>query len=126
MKSLQSHRRLWSTLPLVVASACSSSSNATLSPEAQAEFGSVEFTVVTVGAMLDPDGYRVGIDEERSQPIGINGTVEFNLLPVGFYEGVLSEVSQNCVVAAPNPVPITVSKDIASEFLFNVTCTAAP
>ena len=79
-----------------------------------------------MGVMLDPDGYLVVIDEERSQLVGINETVAFDPVPTGFYEISLSEVAENCEVAAPNLRPLTVSANVLSELTFNVTCVAAP
>ena len=120
VKFLQALTPLWATLPLVAASACSNVSDLT---GPVTILGSIQVTVVTVGEMLDPDGYLMLIDEDLSQPVGVNATIQFNAVPAGFYEGQLTEVAENCEVTAPNPRPITVVRNAESEILFNVTCT---
>lgn len=121
MRFFQSYTPVWATLSLVVASACSGSPSGSTGP--QANFGSIEVIVSTMGVMLDSNGYLVVIDEELSQPVGVNETVEFSRLAVGFYEISLTGVAPNCEVAEPNLRPITVSRDVMKTVLFSVTCS---
>jgi hypothetical protein len=115
-------RMLWAALTLVGTWACSEGSDNTLPLGVQQGSGSIEVTVITMGDMLDPDGYIVAIDEDLSQAVGVNGAVEFTSLLPGQYDVSLSEVAQNCEVAAPNPQSVTVIRDIVSEALFSVRC----
>ena len=117
---------MWAVLPLVGASACFSSSANTVPTDVQVGFGSILIRVVTMGEMLDPDGYTVAIDEDRSDTVRVNGMVEFDPLRAGSYEVFLTDLAENCRVATPNPVLATVFKDDVSEILFSVTCTATP
>lgn len=120
------HRMLWATLPWVGASACFfTSSDNTLPTQVQVGFGSILVRVVTTGEMLDPDGYTVAIDEDRSDTVGANGMVEFDPLLAGSYEVFLTDFAENCVVTTPNPASATVIKDAVSEILFSVTCTVS-
>ena len=110
---------LWATLPLVVASACRGPTDASFDQEEQ--FGSIEIMTTTTGAMVDPNGYTLIIDEGTIRPIGINGEVEFSVL-VGRYQIQLSDVASNCVVAGQNPRLITVTAGNVSQSVFLVEC----
>lgn len=111
---------LWATLPLVVASACRGPTDASFDQEEQV--GSIEIMTTTTGAMVDPNGYTVIIDEGAIRPIGINAEVEFSGLRVGRYQIQLSDVASNCVVAGQNPRLTTVTALNVSQVEFLVEC----
>jgi hypothetical protein len=79
-------------------------------------------SVATSGANLDSDGYRVTINEERSQTVASNGHTVFVGLPVATYQVQLSEVSTNCTVA-DNPQSVPVYAGTTSNAAFVVQCS---
>ncbi len=87
-------------------------------------FGSIQITVSTTGTMLDPDGYRVTLDEFQSLLVGINGVAVFGSVLVGGYQALLDEVASNCVVGGQNPMAVTVIEGTPSLGRFDIVCAA--
>ena len=112
---------MWATLTLVATSACSGPTELT-TPVDENPRGSIEITTVTTGVMLDRDGYMLMIDEGRSQPIAINGSLLLSNQFAGPLDVELTDVAPNCDVAE-NPLSITVIASTTVLGLFTVTCT---
>lgn len=111
---------LWTTLPLMAVSACTSNrSDPTLTIEEQ--LGAMQVTASTTGPNQDADGYIVAIDEGTNTPIGVNETVTFSQLVVRRYSVALLEVAGNCEVVGDNPrlVSLIVGATKDEEFVIN-------
>jgi hypothetical protein len=84
--------------------------------------GTIAVSTTTTGAMPDPDGYLALLDEGRAQPIGVNGSVTFDNVPVGTYNVRLDGYANNCVVMTPNPAYVVLVVDSAHTTHFDVDC----
>jgi PKD repeat protein len=88
--------------------------------------GNLTATATTTGSGLDPDGYRVTVDQTTSQPIATNGgSVTFTGLAPGSHTAVLSGVASNCTVSGGNARTVTVPSGGTATVSFSVTCVAA-
>jgi hypothetical protein len=63
--------------------------------------GSAEVAVTTTGAVLDPDGYLLTLDDEPAQPIGAQVSVRFGGIAPGSHQLLLSGLASNCAVQGP-------------------------
>ena len=86
--------------------------------------GTLEVTTLTTGVTLDPDGYRVTLDEMLSQSIGINASIKFSGLTARTYNPTLTDVASNCEVTGENPKPISVTPGQTSRVEFDVECSS--
>ncbi len=107
-------------LPLVAASACTERGDITFGLESSV--GAIEITIFTNGANLDPDGYIVMIDEDRSEEVEINASLVIGALQVKRYDVNLTDVAANCSVAV-NPLIFTIIADVTLDGVFEVTCS---
>src|SRR5438477_11772342 len=57
--------------------------------------GHVRVTTVSTGQALDPDGYRVLVQQADRGAIGVNAAITFDL-PVGTYTIQLGSIARNC------------------------------
>ena len=89
------------------------------------EAGSVRLTMTTTGADLDPDGFIFTLDEDASQPIGVNESVTLDNLASGSHVVLVSGVWPNCALAGDNPRALTVSSTKIAEIRFEITCQAS-
>jgi hypothetical protein len=85
--------------------------------------GSISAATSTSGTNVDADGYVVVLDEAHSRPIDPTGFVTFSALPTGSYNVLLDGIASNCVVAASNPVNVTLLADSSVVAQFDLTCT---
>jgi len=98
-------------------------------------FGTLEVSVATSGANLDPDGYTVLVDEYCddyygcyygwSEPVAVNDTIVIPNVPMGTHTVSLSGLAANCTVAGPNPVTANVPSADTAKTVFTVTCASA-
>jgi dipeptidyl aminopeptidase/acylaminoacyl peptidase len=87
--------------------------------------GSLRVTMVTVGDTLDPDGYRVSVDDVHDQAVSTNGSVTFSGLREGSHTVALSGVAKNCTLTGENPRSVTVDYGQTTEESFSLTCAVA-
>lgn len=88
--------------------------------------GALEVEVTTSGEDLDPDGYSVGLDEgQATEPVEIDGSVQWEALDVGEHTVELLNVADNCTVEGDNPRTATVEVAATETVTFSVTCEAA-
>jgi hypothetical protein len=84
--------------------------------------GAVRVITATTGADLDPDGYRLRIDDaSTSTPIGSNGDVTLKKVALGYHLLYLDGAIDNCQVPA-NPRSITVTAGSIEPITFGITC----
>jgi hypothetical protein len=96
-------------------------------PTSPQRLGSIEVTVSTVSADadIDPDGYRVTIDEGQHRTIGGNGTWTIGDQAIGSHRVLLHGLASNCSVKTENPRRVEVITDeAASPVAFSVLCIA--
>jgi len=84
--------------------------------------GAARVTTATTGVDLDLDGFRVYVDGNSSQAVGINGTATLTRIAAGGHSILLGQVASNCTVGAPNPVSITVAGGDTIPVPFRVVC----
>ena len=106
-------------LPLVAASACTERGDITFGLESSV--GAIEITIFTNGTNLDPDGYIVMIDEDRSEEVEINASLVIGALQVKRYDVNLTDVAANCSVAV-NPLIFTIIANVTLDGVFEITC----
>ena len=85
-------------------------------------YGSLKVTTVTTGRNLDPDGYSITVDDTLTNPIGVNGSVQFTSLSPGEHMVLLTGISINCRVTFGNPVRVTVPQGREAMTDFLITC----
>jgi hypothetical protein len=98
-------------------------------------FGTLQVSVATSGANLDPDGYTVLVDEYCdyyygcyygwTEPSALNDTIVIPNVPVGPHTVSLSGLAANCTVTGPNPVTASVPSADTGRIVFTVTCAPA-
>jgi Tol biopolymer transport system component len=88
--------------------------------------GAVRVTVVTTGAELDRNGYRLALDGGAEQAIPVNDTITLAGLSTGSHRVLLSGLAVNCAVAAANPRAVDVVGGVTAEVAFSATCVATP
>ncbi|MGH7568531.1 MAG: TolB family protein [Gemmatimonadales bacterium] len=88
--------------------------------------GVVQITAVTTGTDLDPNGYRLLLDDGQQAALATNGTASFQGASGGDHSVMLEAVAGNCAVVGPNPRSVSVTvggttRDTARA-TFQVTC----
>jgi hypothetical protein len=84
--------------------------------------GTLQVTTTTTGEDLDPDGYRVRVDEATGQPIGLNATLSVPNLAAGEHSVRLVNVAANCTVAGENPRIVTILAGATAQVSFAISC----
>jgi TolB protein len=84
--------------------------------------GSVDVTITTTGAAIDPDGYLLTLDATRAQPTGVQTLVQLGGLTPGSHYLLLSGLASNCAVAGDNPAQVSVTPFATAATAFLVTC----
>jgi dipeptidyl aminopeptidase/acylaminoacyl peptidase len=84
--------------------------------------GVIRVSSTTSGALLDPDGYSVGLDSGGGQPIEVTGTLLIPDVAPGDHGLALSGVACNCRLAETQPVAVVVSAGDTAEVSFTVSC----
>ena len=87
--------------------------------------GALMVSVTTTGADLDPDGYRVTLDDEAawSMPVGPNDSVRFEDLMPGEHTVELTGLASNCALSSgANPRTVTVEAGAVVQISFAVYC----
>ncbi|MBI4419320.1 MAG: PD40 domain-containing protein [Gemmatimonadetes bacterium] len=89
--------------------------------------GTIKVVTVTSGAPLDPDGYRVTLDDSTTQSIGLNDSVIFSRITTYAHRVELHDVAANCVARGYNPRKIDGLFTGSTVLRFEVGCaTTAP
>lgn len=83
--------------------------------------GVVNVSVGTTGSDI-PAGYVVLLDDDAPRSIDANGSVSFSSVTTGDHSVALDDVPSSCVVAGPNPTPVTVTRGQTVEVEFSVSC----
>lgn len=86
--------------------------------------GSLRVTTSTTGTDFDPTGYRLRIDGNAGQPLGVNSTTRIDGLASGSHSIALDDLTPNCQ-AADNPRTLIISSDAEAAVTFAVTCIPA-
>jgi hypothetical protein len=87
--------------------------------------GSVNVSVTTTGAPLDPDGYTAKLDgRDPGLAVPSAGTVTFTAVPPGSHAVALTGVAANCSVTAGESQSATVTAGARADLSFAVTCAA--
>ena len=93
-----------------------------------ATYGAVEVRAATSGTDLDPDGYRVTLDDGTPRTLSLNGRIVFDHVTGGTHTVVLTGISDNCPAGGENPRSVPVSTDgltrDTARTTFTVTCLA--
>lgn len=119
--------RKWSALAaatLVAAGACREPQSPKPVAALLAQTYPLTVSVATTGFPIDPDGYRVWVDDSLSQTVGANGLVTFDV-PAGPHEVALYGVAANCAVGGNNPRMVFPGLDLAATTAFSVGCVSA-
>ena len=83
--------------------------------------GVIRVSSVTSGALLDPDGYSVGLDGGAGQAIAVSGTLLIQDVPPGDHALAVSGVACNCDLSA-EPVAVAVTVGDTADVSFTVSC----
>jgi TolB protein len=84
--------------------------------------GSVEVTIMTSGAALDPDGYLLTLDATPAEPTGVQASELLGGLAPGSHQILLSGLASNCAVNGDNPASVSVTPSATAAVTFLVTC----
>jgi hypothetical protein len=109
--------------PVTVAVPHAGTATATWTVECVERLGNLQVVAVTTGEDPDPDGYTVTLDGAQSQAVAPNDTVTFIGLTEGDHTVELSGAADNCTVADPNPITVTVPFDSTGLASFIVDCS---
>ena len=84
---------------------------------------SVQVSIATTGADLDPDGYVLVIDSTTTRPVGVNETIVVRDVPVGTHNVWLKGIAPNCVINFQGP-PVSVWRGDGGSpsVVFTVSC----
>ena len=109
----------------VVATACTGPSIPTLNdPEEELRTGTLEVTTVTTGQNIDPNGYRISVDEERTETVDANGGALFSGLRAGPWQVTLADLAANCDLSVGmNPRVLNIVEDDTTPTSFIITCS---
>jgi len=105
----------------VVAAGCIGPTETTFDEDDPVGFGGLRVVTVSTWSSLDPDGYRVRLDESLSSFVEPNGEVIFGGLPTKAYDVVLEELG-GCTASGPNPRSVTIVAGTTIETTFMVSC----
>jgi plastocyanin len=90
------------------------------------EKGAIEVQVTTSGDEVDANGYFVDLDDGlATEPVEVNGTVDWEIMDVGNHTVELQDIADNCTVDGDNPRTVTVEVGVTETVTFSVTCEAA-
>ena len=84
--------------------------------------GAIRVSAATTGALLDPDGYSVGLDGGAGGPVDATGSLVIPDVEPGDHALALSGLACNCALADHEPVAVAVSVGDTAEASFAVTC----
>jgi hypothetical protein len=88
------------------------------------ETGTLRVTIATTG--VDPDGYRLVVDDGARQPIGVNGAVILANVAVGNHMVRLADLATGCTPAEANPRQVSVASGATASVAFTITCVPPP
>jgi hypothetical protein len=86
--------------------------------------GTLRVNVATTGPDQDPSGYTLAIDDQASQAVGVNTTVNVAEVGAGVHTVQLSGLAFNCTLSGTNPRSITVTAGGVADASFSIACTA--
>jgi hypothetical protein len=89
-----------------------------------AEIGTLKVIIATTG--VDPDGYRLVIDDGARQPIGVNGAVILANMAAGNHVVRLAGLATGCTPAEANPRQVSVTSGGTATVGFTITCAPPP
>lgn len=84
--------------------------------------GTINVSNRTGGLHLDSDGYTVSLDGGPGQPIGTNGTLTVQNLPVGDHSLQVSGLATNCSLVGDNPLTVAVTEGAPVQVALQVNC----
>lgn len=84
--------------------------------------GVVRIATATTGRMLDEDGYTLLIDGNVVQPVGLEGSIDFEGVEPGSHELALDGLAENCRTNGDNPRAIDVVAGDTVSVIFSVEC----
>ena len=116
-------------LALALATACGDSTGPSGTPADTQARGSIQVSVTTTGADLDPDGFVLVIDDSTpTRPLDVNGTTVVRDVPAGTHALRVEGMATNCMVTAPNPnsvygvTTVTLGAGGSPSVAFSVSC----
>jgi hypothetical protein len=83
----------------------------------------LEITTVTAGSSLDPDGYQVIVDDDKTQAIGINATLSVSNLAEGSHSVTITGLASNCVLQDNNPLTVNTAGNSLTTARFTISCS---
>jgi WD40 repeat protein len=86
--------------------------------------GSIQITTITRGGPVDPDGYRVSVDNGEALAVGISATLTIEDVAAGAHTVLLSDLSPECEVSDENPRSISVVAGSTTRVTFSVSCAS--
>jgi dipeptidyl aminopeptidase/acylaminoacyl peptidase len=92
------------------------------SEETENTTGTLEITTTTSGNSTDEDGYRMTLDGNNQQSIGVDDTVIYEDLEEDSYSVELAELDNSCAVDGDNPVSVDITADETTTIDFEITC----
>lgn len=93
-------------------------------PTALPHLGMLMVRVATTGADFDNDGYRLVVSPQRSVVIGPNATAFLDSISPGAHVLALEGVADNCSVANPSALSITIESGVTTSVDLSVECDA--
>ncbi|HEX2637060.1 MAG TPA: hypothetical protein VHL81_08000 [Gemmatimonadales bacterium] len=84
--------------------------------------GSISVQAVTLGDVLDPDGYQITIDGIQRATLPATGTATVTGVPVGQRSVRLVGVAEQCTVGGDNPRTVDVADGDTATVDFAITC----
>ncbi len=84
--------------------------------------GAINVTVSSIGAELDPDGYRLMLDSAGNRVLAANDSAMIANLPARIYTVSLEGLASNCQIAESNPRRVSVSGGRIANVRFTITC----
>ena len=88
------------------------------------ETGALRITTATTG--VDPDGFRLVMDDVTRQPIGANGALVLANVATGDHVVRLSGLAAGCTPAGSNPRQVSVTVGSTATVEFTVICAPPP
>lgn len=81
-------------------------------------------TTVAGNGPIDPDGYRLTLDQNSLESVGVNAVVRFAAGSLGTHFVQLDGMASNCLVDGPNPraVDIVAGNPPTTMIMFSVIC----
>ena len=91
-------------------------------PRPRSGTGSLWVKARTAGQNVDPDGYRITIDETLSRTVPINGGILFSDIPAGEHTVRIEGIAANCSLDGHATQVVTVPAGETVVFLFYLDC----